>query len=74
MKQKPFKVESLTHLESLANSKKAVFCHALGKNPMSAAFVMSMQGRVILSLIRAGLFLYVPKPKSRAPFARGGEA
>lgn len=74
MKQKRFKIESLTHLESLAKSKKAVVCHALSKNPMSAAFVMNMQGRVILSLIRAGLFLYHPRPKTKAPFAKGGDA
>lgn len=74
MKQKPFKVETLEHLWILAQNKKAVTCEHFTGQRMPAAFVMSMQGNAIRMFIKAGLYLYEPKPKTKAPFAKGGDA
>lgn len=59
------KIESLTRLAELASERKAVFCpdyKASGlppfTKPFPAAFVISMQGRLIERLFRAGLFVY----------------
>lgn len=56
------RVQGLYHLDDLADRKRAVMCSAWsGGRRVAAAFVISMQGREIMRLLRAGLFEYIPK-------------
>ncbi len=62
MENAGMQVRALDDLHNLALDKKSVFCpktRCLARH-QPAAWVISMQGRVILGLIRSGMFVYVP--------------
>ena len=58
--KKGARVKSLKQLYKLAIDKKAVTCdYCIRPNKhMPAAFVISMQGLIILRMINRGLFIY----------------
>ena len=59
-------ITTLEQLDSLALLKRSVTC-SLGRLP--ACVVINMQGRLILRMIRKGMFLYKPKLKTKCNFS-----
>ena len=63
----PEKIESLQRLSELAQEKRAVFQKVRGPimHPKPAAFVLNMNGSMILRFIEAGLYVYEKKEKTQ---------
>lgn len=61
-----YRINTLEQLGELANTAKSVKCSNGWRLP--AAFVISMQAREVLRLMRNGMWLYLPK-SHRAPIA-----
>ena len=58
----PIQIKTLEQLEAAALERRSVFCPEskglMKTKPMPAAFVISMQARMVLNLMRAGLYVY----------------
>ncbi len=66
-KQGPMRVTTLRQLASLVAGRRSVYvpgCWGEDK-PVSAAFVISMQARTVLSLFDRGMYVYEPKSTKR---------
>lgn len=63
----PKKIETLADLEDCALKRQSVY--ADGNRafylPRPAAFVINLQGRLLLNLFRSGLYVYEPKTTNR---------
>lgn len=59
-------ITTLDALVKAAQDGKAVITHkgCFSKRHCAAAFVVSMQARIVHNLIQSGLFIYEPKPKA----------
>ncbi len=63
------KIRTLSDLNDLANQKRSVFRECNGEIAIHpAAWVMSMQARIVHRWINAGLLLYTKGEKSKAPW------
>ena len=51
-------IESLAEIQDCANNKKSLICPMKQNCNIPAAVVINMQGRVILTMIKSGLFVY----------------
>ena len=66
------KVDSLQGLYQLALERKAVFSPALKPwcKPTPAAFVINLQGRVILNLLKHGLYVWEKNNVNKHPISK----
>ena len=58
------RVETLADLEQLANAKRCVICPSTHTH-RPAAFMLNYPGGQLANIIRAGLYVYEPKPKAK---------
>ena len=56
-------INTLDELKQAAINRRSVVCPALQrfKNPVSAAFAINMQGFLLARMLRAGMYVYIPK-------------
>ena len=58
------KIENLNQLKVLVDNKRAVYSNfGMLRKPLPAAFVMNLQGYLILRLFERGMYLYESKRK-----------
>lgn len=66
-------IKTLDQLDKCAHDRKAVAIkepYGLCSKPMPAIFLMNMNGSIILSRIRAGLFVYKSPKKIKPKYFR----
>ena len=62
-------IKTLDELHKVALSRRAVTIPGTGFKRTPAAFIMNLQGTVILSLLKSGMFIY--KSKKKEEFKNG---